>query len=100
MKTTDTADRLRTCDELFIDGGLAEQHPTAAGKWLLVEEITDAGNHIHPARLAVTVVDPHGPLFGSGNARTVYLYAGETCTYRVHNPHMLGTVGIRPGGVR
>lgn len=100
MNRTDTADRLRPADLVLIDKDLADQHPDLAGKWWAVDDITDAGSAAHPGRLTVKLQDPHGRLFFDDDPRTAFIYAGDICTFRVHNPQMLGSVGIRPGGTR
>ncbi|MFG1659123.1 hypothetical protein ACGFIY_21580 [Micromonospora chersina] len=84
---TDTADRLRNTDTLAVNG-----QPQ------LVLDIADAATPARPARLAVTVCDPHGSLADLDAGRVIYLDAGDTVTYRPGSTHLADVAGRRPGG--
>lgn len=81
---TDTADRLRNCDLLLVDG-----------KPMLVTDITIGSK---PGLLEVSVCDPNGSLADLDAPTALPVYAGDTVTFRPGNTHLTNSVGIRPGG--
>ena len=85
--TTDTADRLRNTDTLKLNG-----------KPLLVIGIADAGTNARPARLAITVCDPHGSLADLDAGHVIHLDAGEIVTFKPGATHLADAAGRRPGG--
>ena len=71
MRTiTDTADRIRTCDQIPLNG-----------KPVQVADVAFAPTANRPARLALTVFDPNGSLADLNDTRTVHLDAGEIVTF-------------------
>ncbi|MFG2046079.1 hypothetical protein ACGFIW_01445 [Micromonospora sp. NPDC048935] len=84
---TDTADRLRNTDTLTVDG-----------KPALILNIDDAATPARPARLALTVSDPHGCLADLNAGYVTYLDAGDTVTFEPGSTHLADVAGRRPGG--
>lgn len=85
---TDTADRLRNTDQITVNG-----------KPALVLDVTNAPTDARPARLAVTVCDPHGSLADLNAGYVIHLDAGEFVAYRPGGTHLADAAGRRPGGL-